>query len=475
MAAATSSRSSAAHPPRPQPAAAPPRSLKYRCLRSIALVSGLTWLVVTLAIVGFAKHQADAMFDNSLRELAHMALAFADHELAEIQSAGGGNVSDDVDETFSGKIIYQVWLQGGVLGYRSATAPEVTPLADGPAGFGETVLGGQTLRTYSTWNRERSFQIQMAADRSHKENYGWTVSLALCIGMLAALLLFLLLIRQQIDQAFAPLNDTADALGRKTAADLSPVNAEGQIAELAPVIGAFNGLLVRMGQSLRHEQRFTSDAAHELRTPLSGLKILVRNAQRARNEAELDESLAQMDVAIERSTALIDQLMALACYDRDPARLALDEPVDLWQIAEVVWGGLAALAREKRIHLRWCPGLPSVSVRGNHDALVVVLRNLLENALRHAPVGGEILVEGQADAVARIAEWRVHDSGPGVPPEMRERVFARFFRLDRHTSSGTGLGLAIVRRVVDIHGGSVSLGESALLGGAVVTLRLPLA
>ena len=114
MAAATSSRSSAANPPQLQPAAAAPRSLKYRCLRSIALVSGLTWLVVTLAIVAFAKHQADATFDSSLRELAHMALAFADHELAEIQSAGGGNVSDDVDETFSGKIIYQVWLQGGV-------------------------------------------------------------------------------------------------------------------------------------------------------------------------------------------------------------------------------------------------------------------------------------------------------------------------------------------------------------------------
>ena len=394
MAAATSSPSSAAAL-RPLPA---PRSLRYRCLRSIGLVSGLTWLAVTLAIVGFAKHEADAMFDSSLRELAHMALAFADHELAEIQSAGGGNVSDDVDEAFSGKIIYQVWLRNRVLGYRSAAAPADAPLADGPAGFGETVLNGRTLRTYSAWNRDHSFQIQMAADPSRAENYGWSVSMALCIGMLSALSLFLLLIRQQIDQAFAPLNDTAEALGRKTVADLSPVNAEGQIAELTPVIRAFNGLMARVGQSLRHEQRFTSDAAHEMRTPLSGLKILVRNAQRARSEAERGEALAQMDVAIDRSTALIDQLLALARYDREPARLVLSEPVDLWQLAAQVWEGLAPLAKEKGIRLHWCFGQATVSVRGNHDALAVVLRNLLENALRHAPVGGEVRVEGQADA-----------------------------------------------------------------------------
>ena len=182
-----------------------------------------------------------------------------------------------------------------------------------------------------------------------------------------------------------------------------------------------------------------------------------------------------MDVAIERSTALIDQLLALARYDRDPARLLLNEPVDLWPLAASVWESLAPLAREKRVRLQWSAGQPTLNVRGNPEALAVVLRNLLENALRHAPVGGEMLVEGHADALSHTAEWRVHDNGPGVPAEMRERVFARFFRLERNTSSGVGLGLAIVKRVVEIHGGEVSLGESPQLGGAMVSVRLPLA
>ncbi|MBX3626006.1 MAG: sensor histidine kinase N-terminal domain-containing protein [Rhizobacter sp.] len=482
MATATSSPSEAGHPaPRAEPESAwrrflaAPRSLKYRCLRSIALVSGLTWLVVTLTIVALARHESDAMFDASLRELAHMALAFADHELAEIQRTGGGDVSDDTDEVFSDKIVYQVWQQGGVLGYRSANAPAQTPLAPGAAGFGDTVLDGQPLRTYNTWNRDRSFQIQMAASPERHQHYGLWVSLALCIGMLSALCVFLLLIRRQLDQAFAPLNDTAEALAGKSAADLSPVELDGQPAELAPVIGAFNGLMRRMSQTLRYEQRFTSDAAHELRTPLSGLKILVRNAQRARSAEERREALQQMDVAIDRSTTLIGQLLALARYDRDPSQFALHETVDLWELATSVWAGVAPLAEEKGIRLHWSPGRPLVSVRGNHDALAVVLRNLIENALVHTPPGGEVLIEAVAEAGDGQAQWLVHDSGPGVPPKMRERVFARFVRVDRSSAPGAGLGLAIVKRIVEIHGGSVVIGESPRLGGALVTLRLPLA
>lgn len=485
MAAATSSPAE----PRTQPVAATrglrgwlrllaaPESLKLRCMRSIALVSACVWLVITAAIVAVAKHEADAMFDQSLREFAHMALAFADHELAEIREAGEGDVSDDVDAQFSDKIVYQVWQPGPALAYRSANAPSDRPLvASAGAGFGDIVLDGHPFRTYTAWNLEHSFQIQMAANTERRQHYGLSVSLALCVGLLGALGVFLLLIRRQIDQAFAPLSETAEALGHKSAADLSPVSLQGQPAELAPVIRAFNGLLRRVGDALRHEQRFTSDAAHELRTPLSGLKILVRNAQRARSQAEREEALQQMDVAIDRSTGLIGQLLALARYDRDAAQLNLDESVDLWQLASRVWDdGVAALADERGIKVQWNPGRPLASVRGNHDALAVVLRNLLENALLHTPAGGQVVIEGHADSAQHMALWQVHDSGPGVPPEMRERVFARFYRLERNTSPGAGLGLAIVQRIVELHGGTVEIGASPRLGGALVTLRLPLA
>jgi two-component system, OmpR family, sensor kinase len=302
--------------------------------------------------------------------------------------------------------------------------------------------------------------------------YGLQLSASICLGLVAALAAMLWLIRRQLDLAFAPLNETACELARKSAADLSPVGAAGTPSELAPVLAAFNALLARVGAALRNEQRFTSDAAHELRTPLATLKLLAHNAQQARDDGERRDALAQMNRAIARSSSLIDQILALSRFDRDPSGLDLRQRFDLCALCERVVDELRGLAEDKQIEVRVrCATADGAWLVGNREAIVVTVRNLLHNALLYTPAAGRVEIEIHSDAPDAALELQVHDSGPGIAPALQQRVFARFFRVDPSGGTGSGLGLALVQRIVEIHGGSVAIETSARLGGTLVRVR----
>ena len=448
------------------------RSIRQRCLRSVAAIAGLTWLAVTLGVVWFARCEADAMFDNSLREVAHNVLAFSGHELAEIVAEGGAMAHDDVQDSNGGTLVYQVWRPGRVPAYRSLNAPEA-PLSALDQGFSEAELNGVRTRTYTAWNKDRSFQVQMAAFPERREAYAARISAGLCLAMLAALAVFLWLLQRQLDHAFAPLNETVAELSGKSMGDLSPIDTEGLSIELVPMVIAFNGLLSRVRQSVLHEQRFTRDAAQELRTPLAALQILVRNAQRADDDRLRAEALSQMNSVIERSTILVNQMLALARYDLDPSGLALDESVDLGGLAREALRAFDALVRDKSLRVDYRDQTGGARLPGNRHALALALRNLFENALTWAPLSGRVLIEAMETPDRGGIEIRVHDDGPGISPALRARVFDRFFRTLDRASGGAGLGLPTARRIAEIHGGTVRIARSPVFQGTVAILALP--
>lgn len=447
-------------------------SIRQRCLRSVAAVAALTWLAITLGMVWFAGWETDEMFDNSLREVAHNVLAFSGHELAEIAAEGGASAHDDVVDSNGGTLVYQVWRPGRVPAYRSLNAPDA-PLSAVDQGFSEVEANGVRMRTYTTWNKDRTFQVQMAAFPERREAYAARMSAGLCLAMLAALAVFLWLLQRQLDHAFAPLNETVAELSQKSVGDLSPIDTEGLSVELVPMVIAFNGLLSRVSQSVLHVQRFTHDAAHELRTPLAALQILVRNAQRIDDDRLRAEALSQMHSVIERSTLLVNQMLALARYDREPSGLDLEEPVDPAELAREALRAFDALVRDKSLHAEFRDQSGGACLRGNRHALALALRNLFENALTWAPLNGRVLIEVMEIPGRRGIEIRVHDDGPGISPALNARVFDRFYRSSDRASSGAGLGLPTARRIADIHGGSVCLAKSTVLPGAVAILSLP--
>ena len=461
MAAATPSRSERRN------------SLLYRSFCGIALLASLTWLLLTLVIVWLVRHEAARMFDDSLRELAHVVLAFSHDELQEIEHARGDPVGEDIESAQNGTLHYQIWDRAGVLKLRSAHAP-TRPLASAASGFTDVEIGGVRMRAYAVWNADHTYQLQMVELPREREAYALHVSVFTGVAMLLTLAVFLLLLRRRLRLAFESVERTAGELAGRQPADLSPVEAGDKPLELRPMIEAFNALLERIRRAMQHEQRFTSDAAHELKTPLAGLKILLRNAERAPDAAERQQALQQMSQALDRASQLVDQLLALARYDHDPSAFDLRQAIDLDTLAWSVVQELQPLAQERQVAVRVL-SIPDIRLlgHGNREALAVLLRNMLENALRHAPAGGRVEIVLCQPEPAGPLELQVHDDGPGVPPELRSRVFARFFRAARHASPGVGLGLAIVQRIAELHGGTADIGASDRLPGAMVRVRLP--
>lgn len=228
---------------------------------------------------------------------------------------------------------------------------------------------------------------------------------------------------------------------------------------------ALNQLLLRVDQALEGERRFTSNAAHELRTPLAAIQVHLHLARSAVTEDERQHAMAQLEHGVDRGIRLIGQLLTLARLDPEQA-LPQTEVVDLGALAQAVCAELAPLAlqREQALALEVEPNLPTLL--GNGDMLSMLVGNLLDNAIRYSPQGGHIQVDiGQSDAGLQMT---VSDDGPGIPTSLRQRVFDRFYRGAGQSQAGTGLGLSICKRIAELHHARLRIDDAAGQRGTAV-------
>jgi two-component system sensor histidine kinase QseC len=225
---------------------------------------------------------------------------------------------------------------------------------------------------------------------------------------------------------------------------------------------------MQVTELLDREKRFLSYAAHELRTPLAVLRLQADNALRSPDPADREQALKQLDRSVVRATRLVEQLLALARLEPGAVHLQADR-LDLATVVrnEIAEIGTMAFDRGQELTFEVDDG-SDFHLQADEASLQILLQNLISNAVRHTPEGGQVRV--CLDAVPGAVELHVQDSGPGVPPEMRSRVFERFFR--EGPGQGAGLGLSIVSRIVELHGGQVALRDSPL-GGLDVVVTLP--
>jgi two-component system OmpR family sensor kinase/two-component system sensor histidine kinase QseC len=225
--------------------------------------------------------------------------------------------------------------------------------------------------------------------------------------------------------------------------------------EIAPVVNELNRLLERLQRTFSAQRAFISDAAHELRSPLTALRLQLQLLDRAPDEAGRAEARLRLGGAVERAIHLVEQLLALA--RNEPQEAAMDfEKVDL---AAAAAEGIKdthdlALARNIDLGLDAATGL---YIQGNRDALRTLARNLVDNAVRYTPSGGTVRVRCQSTGPQALLE--VSDTGPGIAAQDRERIFDRFYRRAAAQEDGTGLGLAIVKAIAERHGAKIVLGE----------------
>lgn len=450
-------------------------SLRQRLLLILLSATLLAWTGTAAKNYFDNRREIADLFDAQLAQSARALLALSAHELHEQLAyiAQNETTGHNIPERplpqihkYEQRLAFQIWAHDGKLAVRSESAPMV-PLATEMGAFRDRVINGQRWRVYALSAPDKNMEVHVGEHYDQREQLSEDVARQLLTAVFLSLPLLALLIWFGVGRAMTPLNRIARAVARRQLGNLEPVDSGKVPAEAKPLVDALNDLFARLKVALDNILHFTADAAHELRTPLAALKTHAQVAARATDNATRQEALQELLLGVDRATALVDQLLTLARLDPESSRLN-DETSELHSVAQTVIGELAYEAKSKNIDLSLAAEVRGVVV-GKTPMLSILIRNLVENAIRYAPGSGVVEV-----AILKIKDdivLRVSDSGPGIPPAERDKVFQRFFRVLGTDAPGSGLGLAIVQRIVEIHNARIELGTSRL-GGLQFDVRL---
>ncbi len=424
--------------------------LLWSLLLMLALAAGAMGWIAYRSVLA----ETEALFDYQLRQ---MALSLRDQgEIAPDQASALADEQLD--------FVIQIWTADGRGIYASRAHDELPARA--LLGYADIAAGGRTWRTFGVATRARV--IQVAQPVAVRRRLAADAALRSVAPLLAVAPLVLLLAGWLVTRALAPLRRVGGELRARDAASLAPLSAAGLPDELAPLVGALNALLGRLAAALDAQRAFVADAAHELRSPLTALKLQLEVLRRTGDEGARAEATHALAGGIERAVRLVEQLLALA--RSEPGAAGSHERLDLAALARTAVADVVPYAASRGSTLAF-DAPAAVPVEGEPAALTALVRNLADNAVRHAPAGAQTTVHVGTEGAQALL--RVDDGGPGIPPGERERVFDRFVRRGDGDQPGSGLGLAIVRAVAARHGGSVALGTSPL-GGLRAEVRLPL-
>lgn len=336
----------------------------------------------------------------------------------------------------------------------SLSAPKY-PLTSEQDGFSYKHIDDNTWRTFTTYNPKSETRVVVAEKSDSRNELGHRIALDDLYIMLLTFPLSGLLIWIIIGKALDTLDKVAKEVANRAPTYLEPVNVENIPQEIKPVIDELNKLFFRLQQGFEREKRFAADAAHELRTPLAALKTQAQVALRTDDITERKEALNNVVEGVNRSTHITQQLLTMSRLVPDAHHLNDLSKINLPKLAAEIIANIAPYAVEKQIDIELETSQDNLVIQGNLTALSILIRNLVDNAIRYTPEGGNVLIKISHDN--NNISLKVIDSGPGVPPELRNRVFERFFRVLGNKSPGSGLGLAIVQQIAKFHNATVTL------------------
>ena len=438
------------------------RSLRSRLLVSVLGAVCLLWLMFGVVTYRVARSEAGEMLDGQLAQTAHLIIAQMMHmgiedrgKLQLIKLNNGNDV-----HPYEQSLEVQVWDAKGKLWLHSDNAP-TTPIAHHD-GYADIHHAGQPWRMLALWSPDHRYQVQVAEPLRDREDVAFDVATRSVLPVFLALPFLAGLIYLGVKQSMRPLDDVAISVTGRSKNNLDPIETANAPSEARPLVAALNSLFERLSSALEFERRFTADAAHELRTPLAAIKVQSQVCQLSPDEATRMHALSQVNHSVDRASRLIDQLLRLARLD--PLYGLVDAvPFDLGSLVRDVVNETSPSAQLKNQKLELTQTNASVQLQGDPEMLRLAVRNLLENAIRYTPEGGQISVgiEKGGDAV----RFWVRDSGPGVLAEDLPHLTERFYRGRNVAAGGSGLGLPIVKRVAELNGASLCLNN--LLGGGL--------
>ena len=430
------------------------RSLRARLLAWLLGGIAVVWLIGGLVVYHNTLQQADTFFDYHLEQMAWLLRDQPVEYLWPLE------IPSRVAEY---GFVVQVWTING----RRIWAPPHTVLPNAtPLGFSTVKTSEGRWRVYGVASPTRVIQVAQLM-RVRRQQAIQLVLKTLEPFMLAVPVLGIL-VWFAVGHALEPLQRLARSVKARRVTALEPLTRESLPEEVQPLVAALNDLLGRLSGALERERSFMADAAHELRTPLTALHLQLDALARASTDDERAEAMERLSAGVQRSIRLVEQLLALA--RQEPRAEPAHESIALDELARDVVAELVPLADARRIDLGIAEAQP-VQIRGEREAIATLVRNLVDNAVRYTPPGGQVDVsvlarrEDGGRAVLTVA-----DNGPGIAPAERSRVFDRFYRQPGANVPGSGLGLAIVRTIAAAHGAQIELGEGKAGHGLAVTV-----
>lgn len=469
-------------------------SIRHRLL--VMLISSilLIWLIVLLLVYRVAEHEVEEVFDADLARSARILHSLLLHEieddlemstkaqavLDELGSNGmqshprlmqimreymssrveerlkAASPAEEAGHRYGSGLAFVARYADGKVMMRDQGGPDIPPLGDG---FANLQLGEEAWRVFGLTDSSTGFVVQVGERQAIRGELVRYITRNTLMPLLLALPMLAIFVWIAVGQALRPLQRVAQEVERRAPDALDAIDNDDSPYEVHSLLAALNRLFDRVRSAMQRERQFTADAAHELRTPLAGLKTHLQVALAQSTEPAIRRSIDQALDGVDRATHSVEQLLLLARADAEQTRVLMNAKVDLREIATWAVAMLSQQAFQRDIDLGVdAPG--AAVVHGDASALQVMLRNLVDNAVRYTPVGGTVTVVVRGDG--EVSWIAVLDNGAGVAVGERERIFDRFHRgADElaQDATGSGLGLSIVQRIADLHGARIELDQ----------------
>jgi two-component system sensor histidine kinase QseC len=463
-------------------------------MKTTSLRARLRWLIVIvlvvvlvpLGVLSFQRtiREVDELMDGRLAESARTLEVLIAH--AGLASLRGGDGRGDLVPvpgeaaiklarsrhayTYEAEVGFQVFDRQGRPTLATANLVDLPAPTSADADFQDLRIGDYRWRVYTLRDAGEGTVIRTAERYDSRNGILHALWLDHGVPLLIGLPLLALLVGWAVKRGLRPLAALAQALSVREPGSRQRIHLAQAPQELQPVLDALNAQLERQEDALERERRFSADVAHELRTPLASIMINLESALATRDLKEARDSLGGAQHSVVALARRIEQLLALARLEAGAATQRAT--IDLVDVASDVIDELTTIIADSGVQLDFVRGKPNVVLQGYEAALAALLRNLIENALRHVPHGGQVqLVIERVDSAAIID---VIDDGPGIPHEQRAAVFARFHREKSSRGEGYGLGLSIVQRAAELHNASIELLDSPFGTGLRVRVAIPL-
>ncbi len=441
------------------------RSVRRQLLVLILSAVSVAWIIAASVSFRDARHEVAEVLDAHLAQTASLISVQRDSDEDE----------DEVDtehapvlHRYGRRVMFQVWKNEMKLGLHSQQAPD-TPLSPVRDGFSDATIGGARWRVFSTWDASNRVLVQVAEQDDERAELATAVARNFVVPLVVTLPILGVMIWAAVGRATQSLTQVNEQVASRAADNLTPLDVAGAPSEIGALVTSLNHLFGRVQGLIEMERRFTADAAHELRTPLAGIRAQAQVARGATDDAERAHALEGVIAGCDRATHAVEQMLTLARLAPDAVSFQ-PTPADVGGLLKAGIADLApaALAKQMDIELT---GEQSVGVLGDADLLGILFRNVIDNAIRYSPQGSKVDIE--CDVTGAEAQIRVRDAGPGLSVEERASVGRRFYRAPGTKVAGSGLGLSIAQRIAELHRGSIRLEASPTGTGLQVVVVLP--